>query len=217
MKRAVTYVVINVVLVLAIVAPQATSQDRCQIDQGIRDLMNDTFGRITQTPGGGTKKVYVSNLSFLDGVSKMQFLTEEGKLIDEAVADGMKEAADTDPNIIVNDPQHTIPNTQESIDKLIDIWFHPKLSQDEKYAQAVSDLMAPYSVDILVTGMIIDTGTAIQVSPMGVSQPDKKIVTKNLRYANRAELFQEVDGDPALTQKAHEEIRKAVKDILADS
>ncbi len=129
----------------------------------------------------------------------------------------MREAADTDPNITVNDPQHTIPNTQGSVDKLIDIWFHPNLTKDDKYAQAVSDLMDPYGVSILVTGMIIDTGTAIQVSPMGVSKPDNKIVTKHLQYANRDELFEDVDGDPALTQRAHEEIRKAVKEILEDS
>ncbi len=210
-------VLLKVTLILAFIAPQASSQDKCQIDESLRDLMNNKFDTITDTPGGGSKTAYISNLSFMDGVSKTQFLSEEGELIDEAVHNGMREAADTNKNIEVNAPGHTVPNNSGNGSLLIDVWFDPDLSNDEKFAKAVAELMDPHGVDILVTGMIIETGEAIQVSPMGVSKPDNTIQTRHLRYANRDELFTEVAGTLALTPKGREEIQKAVKEILEAS
>ncbi len=214
MKRATPLILLQLLLLLAIVAPQATSQDSCQVDESLRDLIDNKFDRWTSTPGGGKKKVYVSNLSFMDGVTKTQFLSDEAKLIDEAVRDGMQAAADNDPNIVVNDPDHTVPNTDNSVNQLVDIWYNPNLTNDEKYAKAVSDLMDLHGVGILITGIVVDGGSFIQVRPMGVSKPDATIKTKDLRYTNRDELFVDVNGTLALSPKAHEEIQKAVKEIL---
>ncbi len=218
MKTKITlFALLQLLLLVVLIAPQATSQDGCRIDEELRDLLDGKFDEVTSAPGGGRQTVYVSNLSFMDGVSKTQFLNEEGKLIDEAVLDGMTSAADTDSNIVVNQSGHTVPNNSGNVVKLVEIWFAPDLSNDEKFSQAVAALMDRHQVDVLITGMIIDTGSAIQVSPMGVSKPDNKITTKHLSYANRDELFQPVDGTLALTPKGHEEIQKAVKDILEGS
>ncbi len=207
-------VFLKIVLLLVLIAPQASTQDRCEVDQGMRDMIDSTFSKWTSTPGGGNKNVYVSNISFMDGFSKTLLLSEEASLIDEAVQDGMQAAADTNSNIIVNDPQHTTPNTDASVNKLAEISFNPNLSPDEKYSQAVAELLDPYSVDVLITGMIIDTGEIIQVRTMGVSIPDRTIKTKDKTYADRDAMFQDVGGTLKLTQTAHEEIKKAVKDIL---
>ncbi len=214
MKKATPLILAQLLLLLAIVAPQATSQDGCQIDKSLRDLIEDKFGDLTTTPGGGKKNVYVSNISFMDGVSKTLILSEESKLIDQAVKDGMQAAADTNSNIIINHPQHTVPNTAGSVQALINIWFDPNLTSDEQYARAVSELMDPHDVDILMTGMIIDTGQSIQVRPIGVSKPDKTITAKDLQYKDRDALFQDVNGTLTLSAKGHEEIKKAVKEIL---
>ncbi len=185
-----------------------------EIDASLKELIEEKFESWTSTPAGGKKKIYVSYLSFMDGVTKTHFLPEEAKLINEAVRDGMQDAADNDPNIIVNDPHHTVPNTDSNVNQLIDIWFNPNLPNDEKYATAVSNLMNPYGVDILITGIVVDGGSLIQVRPMGISKPDKTIKTKDLWYDNRNALFVSVDGRLALSARAHEEIERAVKEII---
>lgn len=217
MKRATPLILVQLVLLFALIAPQATTQDSCEVDKGLRDLIDNTFDRWSSSPGGGQKTVYVSNISFMDGVSKTLLISDEAKLINAAVEDGMQAAADTDPNIVINDPNHTTPNTDASVNRLAEISFNPNLTPDQKYAEAVRELMDPYGVDVLITGMVIDTGTSIQVRPMGVSKPDGTIKTKDRSYANREDLFTEVNGTITLTDKAHEEIKKAVKDILENA
>ncbi len=217
MKHVTPWVLLQLLMLALLVVPQATSQDRCGLDEGLRDMLENKFGEMTEGPGGTSRTVYVSNVSFIDAITKTGFLSEEGLLIDQAVLDGMNNAAATDPNIVVNDPDHTVPNTDGSVQKLVDIWFDPNLSRDDKYVQAVAELMDPYQVDVLITGMVADTGEAIQIRPMGVSKPDRTIQLKELQFANREALFKEVDGTLSLSVKGHEEIRKAVQDILEGS
>lgn len=215
MKWIVPILALKLVVLVVLIVPQAISQERCNIDQQLRDLIGQ---KIDQTSvSGARRELYVSNVSFMDGVSKTQILSEEGRLIDEAVRDGMQAVADTKEHVRINDPQHTVPNNDGNVQRLVSITFDPSMSQDGKYRQIVSELMDPHSVDILVSGMVIDTGSVIQVRPMGISRPDNLIKTRDLQYSDREQLFQRVNETLALTPKAHEEIQKAVREILEDS
>ncbi len=185
------------------------------IDSALRDMIDGKFSKWTSA-SGGNESLYVSNISFIDGVSKTLLLSNQARLIDLAVQDGMQAAADIDANKIVNDPRHITPNNDASVNKLVDIFFNPNSSSEEKYWQAVAVLLNPYEVDILITGMVIDTGQTIQVRVIGVSNPDRTIKSKDCAFAHRDAVFQDVDGTLALTQTAHEEIKKAVEDILRD-
>ncbi len=158
--------------------------------------------------------ICTSNLSFIDGITKSLVLSEEAKLIDEAVREGMQVAADTDPRIIINAGNYAVPNTGKSINQLIDIFFNPNLTNDEKYTRAVSKLLDPHGVDTLITGMVVDTGAAIQIRPMGIVKLDATIKTKDLHYANRDELFINLNGTLALSPIAYQEIQKAVQEIF---
>lgn len=219
MKHLTPWALLQVLLLVVLVVPQASSQDRCSLDEGLRDMVENKFDQLTQGPGGTSKKVYVSNVSFIDGYSKTGFLSAEGELINQAVLDGMTAAAATDPDIVVNDASHTVPNTDGSVQTLVDIWFDPGLTRDDKFAQALVQLLDPHQVDVLMTGMIIDSGEGgtIQIRPMGVSKSDRTIRTKDLQYTNRDALFENVDGTLSLSALAREEISKAVSDILEGS
>jgi hypothetical protein len=214
MKKATPIVLAQLVLLFFLVVPQATTQESCEIDQSLRDMVDNTFSKWNNKKPAGQSKVYVSHLSFMDGVTKTLLLSEEAALIDEAVKDGMQSAANTNPNIVVNEPGHTIPNTDASVGKLAEISFNPNLTPEQKYREAVSSLLDPNGVDVLISGVVVDTGTVIQVRPMGVSKPDEVIKTKDRSFPTREELFTKVNGTLALTDKGREEITIAVKDLL---
>lgn len=201
-------------VLVGLAASQIGVQDRCQINEEFMRAIENRLRIYTSNPGGGARDVFVSNLSFIDGVTKTNILSEEAALIDEAVRDGMKLAAQSNPNIKINDPDHTLANTTANVIKLSRIYFDPNLTLQEKYEKAAAEMLKPFAVDILVTGVIVDTGTRIQVQTMGVSRPDKTVKSRNISYNNRDELFTRVNQTLTLTRKAHEEIQKAVKEIL---
>ena len=214
MKKLTPIVLVQLTLLLFLIAPQATTQENCEVDQGLRDMVDGVFSSWNQKKPAGQSKVYVSHLSFMDGVTKTLLLSEEAALIDEAVKDGMQAAADTNPNIVINESGHTAPNTDASVGKLAEISFNPNHTPEQKYREAVSTLLDPHGVDVLISGVVMDTGTVIQVRPMGVSRPDETIKTKDRTFTSREELFTEVNGTLALTDEGREEIKKAVRDLL---
>ena len=150
----------------------------------------------------------------MDGVTKTQVISEESALIDEAVKDGMHAAAAANPRIAVDQAGHTVPNNAANVAKLAEISSNPNNSPEENYRQAVSELMEPHGVDVLISGVVTDTGTVIQIKAMGVSRPDENIRARDTSFADREELFSKVNGTLALTDRGREEIQKAVKELL---
>ena len=217
LHKALPVALAQFVLLFALVAPKAITQESCEVDQGLRDLVDKTFADWNDKKPPEQSKIYVSHLSFMDGFSKTLLISNEAALIDEAVQDGMQQAASTNSNIVVNESGHTVPNSDATVSRLAEIAYNPNLTPEEKYREAVSALLDPYGVDVLVTGVVIDTGTVIQINPIGVSKPDELIRTKARSFAGREELFQEVNGTLTLTDKGREEITKAVKDLLENS
>ena len=213
-KEATPIVLAQLALLFLLVTPQATTQESCEVDQSLRDMVDKTFDSWNSKKPAGQSKVYVSHLSFMDAVSKTLLVSPEVELIDEAVKDGLQQAASHNPNIVINEPGHTVPNTDAMVFKLAGISFNPNLTPEEKYREAADSLLDPHKVDVLISGVVVNTGTVIQVKPMGVSKPDEVIKTKDRSFANRQELFTEVNGTLALTDKGREEIAKAVKNLL---
>ncbi len=206
------------ILILFLLVSAQSGTDQCQVEQALNDLIAKMTGktsRIKASTGQGTD-VYVANVSFIDGITKTGFLSREGELINEAVKDGMGLAAKNEPSLKLNVPGHILPDVAASVITLTDIYFDPGINNDDKFTKIVQGLLDPSSIDILITGVIIDTGGVIRIRPFGVSKPDKTIKTKDLQFANRDELFQNVNGTLSLTVKAHEDIQQAIKSILEE-
>ena len=101
-------------------------------------------------------KVYVSQLSFMDpylGYSLNN--TPQGDLIDQAVSDGIHQAAQSNSSIAFNASGHVIENTNPNCNKLINIIFDPNLDQKQKMTRISSDILTPHNADCIVTGQLI--------------------------------------------------------------
>lgn len=177
----------------------------------------DMLDRVVAGARDDGKTLYTSSLSVIDGVSRAPFLDQEGTLIDDAVSAGMAAAAANNPDIVIDGSEHSISGGDGNMTRLAKILLDPELSNDEKFSLVVTDLMNPDGLDVLITCMIVDTGKAIQVSPMSVYKSDEAITVQHLSYVSRDELFESVNGALALTSKAFEEIQGAVKRILEKS
>lgn len=214
MKKISLIVLFQLALLSSFVAPLTTAQESCEIDQGLRELVEKTFSRWSSQKPKDRGIIYVSHLSFIDGITRTQLLSPEMALIEEALKDLVQTAADMHPDIFLNEPGHTIPNDDTMINRLIDISFNPELTPVQKYQEAVSTLLDPHGVDVLVSGVVIDTGAVVVIKLMGVSKPDEVIRSRDRSFPSREELFQRVNGTLALTDKGREEIAKAASELL---
>ena len=202
-------------LMLLFVIAAGAAQDDCDIDQSFQNALTSRVRAIRAAKGQDL--VYVSSISFIDGVTKTNFLSVEGELINQAVKDGMQLAADSDTSLQLDIEGHRVPDVPATVNKLILIYFDPDLTLKAKFDTISRQLLDPYAVDVLITGVIVDTGTIIKVRPFGVSRVDKLIRTKDLSFANRQELFERQGNTVILTRRAHEDIRTAVKEILLEN
>lgn len=214
MKKTAFIVSAQILLLLLLIAPQASTQEGCDVDKGLQDLMSRVFDGWSQNPSTPGGKIYVSHLSFMDGITKTQIISEESELIDQAVQDGMDAAAQSNGNILVNQPGHTVPNTDANVTRLAEISFNPNFTQEEKFREAVTALLEPHDVDVLISGIVTDTGQIIQIKAMGVSKPDENIRSRDMSFQKREDLFARVNGTLTLTPRGREEIKVAVKELL---
>lgn len=168
------------------------------VRQRLEDLSTDDTGQ--------KRKVYVSCLPLIDGISKTNFLSPAGEVLDQTVRDGVKNLADLDPWIVFDDPAHRVAQEEDSSLRLLEIWFDPGLTRDEKYARIENEILDPQGVDILVAGFIIDSGEAFQYRPIVASRLGRTLRTRELQYANRDAVFEEVDGTLTLSAVGQHEL-----------
>jgi len=204
--------VIIAIFTLLLMGPQ----DRCQIsDELIKQLESLVSAKLGQ-PSQGQSHVYVTQLEFIDAITKMRMPSEESALIDKAVVTGITRAVQTNPQLKYNDANHTIENTPANVQKLIDIIFDPLLTPEKRMGQIISDIMSPAKVDVIVTGQYVDNQQTLQVRPFTIVKASQKIVSKALDF-KKDEYFcpDPVDKNrKALCQNAHESIAQAVKELL---
>jgi len=100
--------------------------------------------------------VYISQLSFIDTNTAFSLNnTSKGKLIDNAVAEGIQKAMLSNAAISFNRPGHHLKNTNTNCNKLINIMFDPNLEKKIKIDKIISDILIPNNIDCILTGQLI--------------------------------------------------------------
>jgi hypothetical protein len=205
------------VAILAL-APFLLGQNECQINQ---DLVNSLNQLVKQkfTPAPGHDKVYVTQLSFVDAVTRAMYAqTEESTLINNAVLAGIQNAAQTNPALLFNQPNHSLENTQANVDKLIELMTDENKDPDQRLGSIVSELMEPNGVDVIVTGTYTDLAKEDQISlePIVINRSSRKALSKELKFAKSEYICPDPNNaaKKALCANTHEEIAKVVKELL---
>jgi hypothetical protein len=217
-RTLITTRALDVAKIAALVAlTTAQSGGQCQLSQAFNDLIRDKFNGVKVE--GNRNDVRVCRLSFLDGVTKSGILGEKATKLDEAVEDGMSQAAAANPRLKLNPAGHCPPNTPANVEKFAAIVSDPNLTPQERFEKASNELMGPTGTDILITGLVYEQPDQIQVRPMAVSRPDKKIQAKNLepfsaKPGDSKSLFDRMNGQLVLTPAGREQVSKAVQDLL---
>jgi hypothetical protein len=167
--------------------------------------------------GGKGGKVYISNLSFLDVDSKSVMGAGDAELINAAVEEGMKKLAAQEPKYVVNEPGHTLANSDANAKKLSDIYWEPNFSKAEKVDKIINELMNPNGIDGLVFGQFQQKPDgSVSLRPIVISKSTKNIVTESRTF--KKEEFDCTDPNNAnkkvLCVKAVEDIRDTVIRLL---
>lgn len=199
------------------VLTMAQSGGQCQVSQALQDMIRDKVGKVQVE--GGRNDVRVCRLAFLDGVTKSAILGEKAAKLDEAVEDGMRQAAATNPRLKLNVAGKCPANTPANVEKLAAVVADPTLTPEQRFERASSELLAPTGTDILVTGFVYEQADSITVRPMAVSRPDRKIQAANLdpfsaRTGDPKALFDRMNGQLVLTPSGREQVARAVANLL---
>jgi len=205
-------------LAIILTIPLLMGQQDCQ---GIADhLMKNIQDLIQQkvaTPPPGQQYVYVSQLSFIDALTKTTIgATEESELINDAVKAGIEKAVTSNSQLKYNEQGHEIANTDGNINKLIELIFDPNKTPKQRVSDIINQMLNPNNVDVVVTGNYVDQGDTVTLKPMTVVRTSQKVVAKTLNFNKQDYMC----SDPANTSKkalcknAYENIAKAVKELL---
>jgi len=198
--------------------PFLVGQNDCQINQSLIQSLQSIFNQKFQptTPGGN---IYITQLSFMDTDTKsIMVQTQEASLINEAVLDGIKRAQKVNSAIKLNASGHVLKNTDANVGKLTKIIYDRNKTPEERINTIISDMMEPHKLDVIVTGQYTDRGAPdpILLKPFLIVKKEKKILTKSLKF-DRQQYICSDPNDPtqkALCSSSHEEIAKAVKELL---
>ena len=202
---------------MALCIPFLLGQTDCQINQSLVDSMTKiAINFKPSTPGG---KIYISQLSFMDTDSKtIMVKTEEAKLINEAVFDGIKRAQKINTSIVLDDPAHMLKNNDANVSKLTAIIYDKNKTPGERINKIIKDIMEPVTLDVVVTGQYTDRGDPdpIILKPFLIVKKDKKILTRALKFERKEYICPDPNNksQKALCSTSHEEIAKAIKDLL---
>jgi hypothetical protein len=217
--------IVKVVTIIGILSllPLFMGQEDCENSETLKQLevYNQLIKQIEDKlpPPPGQSKTYISFLSFMDAETQSTIAqTEEVELIENAIAKLLNEVVRHIPILAVNEPGHMIPNTDEIVNKMINITFTPDLTKNEKVNKIIDEIMTPNHVDVIVTGQYIDDckSTLISLRPVVIVKAAQKIVTKNLQFS-KDELFCE---DPIGKRKkilcsgAHDQLAQAFHELI---
>jgi hypothetical protein len=208
--------IITVIGILSLL-PIFMGQDNCQINNKFKQLFKQIGTKLP--PPSGQAKTYVTHLAFMDARTQSTMIsTEKAELLSKALEKGMKEAANQNPKLAINDPGHQIKNNDKNVNSLLNICFDPGMSKIEKVNTIISKLMNPNKVDVIVTGQYIDDAKnpLISIRPLVIVKGEQKIVSKNLQFS-KEELFctDAVSKKEILCAGADNQIAQAVQNLLS--
>jgi len=182
-------------------------------------LYNDikqTFSKPGTVPAGS--KIYISFLSFQDAVTKSTMArTEELLLIEKYVLEKIEETRVRAPELTLNAPGHTIPNSDSNINRVIETTFAPNLTKNQKMDKITSQLMNPNKVDVIVTGHFLDSppNPTITIRPLVIIKDERKFFTRNLRFS-RVKLFAQdpKSGKIILSRSGRDTLDHALQEFI---
>ena len=157
-------------------------------------------------------KLYVTNLSFMDGGAFMPLADIRLKnSIDDAVLKGMKRAKQPP----INHFSFKISDAYEHREKLKNIIFDPNLTNGEKIKRIVKDIMAQLDVDAIVSVLYIHHESLITIRPLIIVRDVEKIATKNLQFSKPGLFCQDpIKKEKILCDEADQEISRAVQELI---
>jgi len=188
------------------------NQGDCKIDSKLIDVAKNALN-----PTGSKKKIYISNLSFLDSQTRTVLIVGDAQLINETVEDGMKTLAQQDPQYVINQPGNSIKNNDANAKQLNEIFWDANLTPNQKVDRIISEMMEPNNVDGLVSGQFTERSNGeIAVRPFVVSRTTKQLVTESLTFTAQEFRCQDSGGGPkkVLCQSAKERIKDTVIRLL---
>ncbi|MCK4761252.1 MAG: caspase family protein [Candidatus Aminicenantes bacterium] len=168
----------------------------------------------------GQRKIYISNLSFIDAMTMSTMANfEAAELINETVKKGMDETQRKYNNLAIKETGHIIPDTDANVNNLVNIVFDPNLTKIEKMNKITDDLMNPHRVDVIVTGQYIsnERNLLITVRPMIFVKSGPNMMYKNLQFS-KEEFFctDPITRKRVLCKGAFDQIAQAVKELLEE-
>lgn len=109
--------------------------------------------------------------------------TNSKDLLEREIQKGLGLIVKYTSGLAVNAVGHSIPNNDANVNKLIDISFNPNLTTNEKTDKIIAELMTPYNVDVIITGLLIDENKnpLILIRPLVIVKAQRKILTKSLQ------------------------------------
>jgi len=184
-----------------------------QMDKTINQMIDQKF-----KPSTGNSQVYITHLTFVDADTKsIMAQTEVAELINKAVVDGMNLAKNANPQLAINEPGHSIENSDVNANKLINIIWDVNLAKGDKIHKIISGMMEPNQIDVIVTGQYLEKeDNTINVRPFVVFKSEKNISSKNHIF----DKGQFICSDPnnsstkVLCPSVHEKIVFSVKELL---
>lgn len=175
---------------------------------------------LTQTAGNriqdaaktvlGIRPLRLSFLPFIDLQTKRQLDPIKQESIELALIDGVRNLQPRGRSTVV---EQSAPTRTSN---LIDILFDPNLTNDEKSLGIVTKIMTPSGLDILVTGLLIETDLATQVIPIAIWATERKIRMQSLTFLFRSRLFAPGGENDTLQPEAHQKIMNAARSLLVD-
>jgi len=200
------------IIIIMCIFPLLMGNENCQIQEQLIDMLNQKI-----RPAQGQREIYISHLTFMDPTTGTSlFQTEAGKLINNAVINGINQAQKNNPSFKHNAPGHKLEDTDGNVNKLVNITFDPNLNKGDKINKIITDLMNPANIDVIVTGQYFEKGPLLDVRPLIIVKKEQKIVTKVAQF-KKSEFLCSDPNNPstkALCQGAHDEISRLVKELL---
>lgn len=219
-KRGLIITILQVLLIVAFL-PFLIGQNQCPINQNLnsalQDLIKDKF-----IPPPGQDYLYITQLSFIDVEAYNQNDiwwgdTEESRLINQAVEDGIWRATKINRKLKYDEPGHIVVDNYTNHNRLTNILTNSTLTLLQKADQIIRKMMS--HVDVLVAGYYLNKGkgaSSVTLIPLIIVKEDKRTSIIKLTLNKREYLCTDPMNSrvKVLCTGAHEKIAKAVKKLL---
>lgn len=160
-------------------------------------------------PPSGPTALVVDYIPVLDGVTKIAVPEDEWSQYEASIATAIAQASTSHAQLTVTDR----PSNNEErrvTDRFSQISFDPNLTPAQKFTAISEELMKPKGSNILISAMVIDTGTVVQLRPLLVSTIDETIRSKSLSY----ETYEEFMCGDSLCSTVESDLARAIGDLL---